>query len=95
MLFGAPTEWNNDIKGHGFNEGIVVYIFNVAGTSFTFNPGLDVVGLGFSITGQDDGPLVNSSDFRLGGVEGYLFFDCEFNSSFSSKTLAQACNSMP
>jgi large repetitive protein len=85
MLFGAPIEWNNDTKGHGLNEGIVIYLFDINGTSFTFKPGLDVVGLGFSITGQDDGPLVNSSDFRLGGVEGYLFFDCEFNSSFSVK----------
>ncbi len=85
MLFGAPTGWNNDTAGHGLNEGIAVYIFNLAGTSFTFNPGLDVVGLGFSITGQDDGPLVNTSDFRLGGVETYLFFDCEFGGGFSFK----------
>lgn len=85
VLFGAPIEWNNDTKGHGLNEGIVVYLFDINGTSFTFKPGLDVVGLGFSITGQNDGPLVHSSDFRLGGVEGYFFFDCEFNGSFSVK----------
>lgn len=75
LLFGAPASWNSG--GSHLDEGIVFYIFN-ADQQFTFNPGLFAVGLGFGITGQDNGPLINTDEFRLGGVRTYAFFDCEF-----------------
>ncbi|HYK35314.1 DUF6603 domain-containing protein [Alloacidobacterium sp.] len=75
ILFGAPASWNSGSSQ--LDEGIVFYIFN-AEAQFTFNPGLYAVGLGFGITGQDDGPLINTDEFRLGGVRTYVFFDCEF-----------------
>lgn len=77
VLFGAPTAWNSG--GSHLDEGIVVYVFD-ADSEFTFDPVLHVVGLGFGITGQDDGPLINTDEFRLGGVRTYVFFDCEFGS---------------
>jgi large repetitive protein len=70
VLFGAPT------LGAALAEGAVLYLFNAG--SFQFNPGLFAVGLGLGVTGQNDSPLINTSDFRLGGVRGYVFFDCEF-----------------
>jgi large repetitive protein len=69
-LFGAPS------LGAALGEGAVLYLFNDG--TFQFNPGLFAVGLGLGITGADDAPLINTSDFRLGGVRGYVFFDCEF-----------------
>ncbi|HEY6489867.1 MAG: DUF6603 domain-containing protein [Terracidiphilus sp.] len=75
IQFGAPAAWNSGASH--LDEGIVFYLFD-AGT-LQFNPGLYAVGLGFGITGQDDSPLINTSDFRLGGVDVYVFFDCEFS----------------
>ena len=75
IQFGAPAAWNSGTSH--LDEGIVFYLFD-AGT-LKFNPGLYAVGLGFGITGQNDSPLINTSDFRLGGVDVYVFFDCEFS----------------
>jgi hypothetical protein len=74
IRFGAPAAWNSGTST--LDEGIVFYIFDDG--TFNFNPGLYAVGLGFGITGQNDSPLVNTSDFRMGGVDVYVFFDCEF-----------------
>ncbi len=71
--FGAPAEW-----AQGMDEGLGLYLFQMSGSTFSFNPGLHCVGIGVGITGQDDGPLINTSQFRLGGVDGYFFFDVGF-----------------
>jgi hypothetical protein len=74
--FGAPAEW-----GAGMDEGFGLYLFQSGGGagSFDFRPGLHSVGIGFGITGQDDTPLINLSQFRLGGLDGYAFFDVDFS----------------
>ncbi len=78
LLFGAPSDW-----GSGFDEGVAVYLFDASGSTFTFNPGLLVAGLGLGLTGQNDAPLVNTYGFRLGGVRLYSFFHGEFGNGFS------------
>ena len=78
MLFGAPTEW-----GATFDAGVSVYLFSVAGGNFTFNPGITAAGLGLGLAGANDGPLVNSNGFRIGGVRLYSFFRGEFASGFN------------
>ncbi|HKD78093.1 MAG TPA: DUF6603 domain-containing protein [Candidatus Angelobacter sp.] len=76
--FGAPQEW-----GAGMDEGFGLYLFQSGGASLTFKPGLHCVGLGIGITGQDDAPLINTDQFRLGGVDFYSFFDVDFHSGVS------------
>lgn len=78
MLFGAPSDW-----GNGTNAGVAVYLFNLSGGTFTFNPGVSVAGFGLGLSGQDDQPLINLSEFRLGGISLYSFFDIEFASGVS------------
>ncbi|HLW76425.1 MAG TPA: hypothetical protein VKS01_05555, partial [Bryobacteraceae bacterium] len=76
--FGAPSDW-----AAGMDEGLGLYLFESGGPSLTFNPGLHCVGIGLGITGQDDAPLINTDQFRLGGLDGYVFFDVEFQSGVS------------
>jgi hypothetical protein len=78
MRFGAPAEW-----GSGTDEGITLYLLKQNG-SITFNPVLDVAGLGLGITGNGDAPLVNTPGFRLGGLRGYVFFRSELNGTLFS-----------
>ena len=77
MRFGAPTTW-----GSTFDAGVTVYLFQFSSSTFTFNPGIVAAGLGLGLTGQNDGPLVNSNGFRIGGVRLYSFFKGEFASGF-------------
>ena len=77
MRFGAPTSW-----GSTFDAGATVYLFQTSGSTFTFNPGIVAAGLGLGLTGQNDGPLVNTGGFRIGGVRLYSFFQGEFASGF-------------
>jgi hypothetical protein len=72
VLSGAPDRWAADSPGA--NAGLTLFLFN---DLLQFNPGLLVAGLGLGITGADDAPLVDLSGFRLGGFNGYLFFDVE------------------
>ncbi len=76
--FGAPADW-----AAGMDEGLGLYLFQSGGASLQFNPGLHCVGIGLGITGQDDAPLINTDQFRLGGLDGYVFFDVEFQSGVS------------
>ena len=78
MLFGAPSTW-----GSTFDAGVAVYLFNVSGDTFTFNPGIVAAGLGLGLTGQNDAPLINTGGFRMGGVSLYSFFHGEFASGFN------------
>ncbi|HEY1502139.1 MAG TPA: DUF6603 domain-containing protein [Acidobacteriaceae bacterium] len=78
MRFGAPVAW-----GTGFDSGVTVYLFDVGGGNFTFNPGILAVGLGLGLTGQNDAPLVNTNGFRIGGVRLYTFFWGAFSGGFS------------
>jgi len=71
-LFGAPDSWAKDSPGA--NDGLTLFLFT---DTFDFRPGLLVAGLGLGITGADDAPLLDMSGFRLGGFNGYLFFDVE------------------
>jgi hypothetical protein len=71
-LFGAPDSWATDSPGA--NDGLVLFLFN---DTLQFQPALLVAGLGLGITGADDAPLVNMDFFRLGGLNGFLFFDAE------------------
>jgi hypothetical protein len=82
MRFGAPVAW-----GTGFDSGVTVYLFDVAGGNFTFNPGILAVGLGLGLTGQNDAPLVNTDGFRMGGVRLYSFFWGTFSGGFSLSAL--------
>jgi large repetitive protein len=76
--FGAPADW-----AAGMDEGLALYLLQSGGASFTFVPGLHCVGIGVGITGQDDAPLINTDQFRLGGVDGYVFFDVDFQGGIS------------
>ena len=76
--FGAPSDW-----AAGMDEGLVLYLFQLGGPSVQFQPGLHCVGIGVGITGQGDSPLINTSQFRLGGVDGYFFFDVDFQGGVS------------
>src|SRR6185437_2316962 len=78
MLFGAPTTW-----GSMFDAGVTLSLFDMS-SGFTFTPDLTVAGLGLGITGSNDGPLVNSNGFRIGGVRLYSFFHAGFGSGSSS-----------
>ena len=71
-LFGAPDSWAKDSPGA--NDGLALFLFD---DTFQFKPALLVAGLGLGVTGADDAPLVNMDVFRLGGFNGYLFFDAE------------------
>lgn len=71
VLFGAPSSWGSDAA-----NGLTVYILRKNG-SFSLYPVVDVAGLGFDLAGTDDAPLINTSDFRLGGVRLYSFFHWE------------------
>ena len=82
MRFGAPTAW-----GTGFDSGVTVYLFDVSGGNFTFNPGILGVGFGLGLTGANDAPLVNSNGFRIGGVRLYTFFWGSFSGGFSLSAL--------
>ena len=70
MRFGAPTAW-----GSTFDAGVTVYLFDFSSSTFTFNPALLAAGFGLGLTGQNDGPLINTSGFRIGGVRLYSFFE--------------------
>ncbi|HEY8740445.1 MAG TPA: hypothetical protein VIN56_07625, partial [Candidatus Dormibacteraeota bacterium] len=68
-LFGGP----NGMPGS--DSGVTLYLAEVTGGSpaLRLRPSLHVIGAGIGIEGAGDTPLVNTSGFRLGGVEGYLF----------------------
>jgi hypothetical protein len=70
--FGAPAEWSP-----GMDEGLALYLFRSGGASLQFVPGLHCVGIGLGLTGQNDAALIDLSQFRLGGLDGYVFFDVE------------------
>jgi hypothetical protein len=76
--FGAPVDWSA-----GMDQGLVLYLFRSGGQSLQFAPGLHCVGIGMGLTGQDDAPLIDESQFRLGGIDGYLFFDVELAGGLS------------
>ncbi|HEY3705009.1 MAG TPA: DUF6603 domain-containing protein [Terracidiphilus sp.] len=78
MLFGAPTAW-----GSTFDAGVTLSLFDISST-FKFTPELTVAGLGLGMTGSNDGPLVNSNGFRIGGVRLYSFFHAGFTDGVSS-----------
>ncbi len=78
LHFGAPTAWSA-----GMGEGLALYLFQAGGPTLQFKPGLRFVGVGLGLTGQDDAPLINEPQFRLGGVDGYLFLGAEFSGGLS------------
>jgi hypothetical protein len=80
--FGAPAEW-----GHGMDEGLGLYLFQAGGPSLQFKPGLHCVGIGLGITGQDDTALIATSQFHLGGLDGYFFFDVDFQGGLTMSDL--------
>jgi hypothetical protein len=75
-LFGAPSSWTTLTPGA--DAGLDLYLFTGSGDSFTFAPELHCAGIGLGLSGANDAPLVNLSQFRLGGFNGYFFFDAEF-----------------
>ncbi len=72
-LFGGP----NGMPGS--DSGVTLYLAEVTGGSpgLRLRPSLHVVGAGVGVAGSGDSPLVNTNGFRLGGVEGYLYFDLD------------------
>ena len=88
MRFGAPQSWTTSAAGDngspGASDGLVLNLFQASGGgSFSFNPGLSVRGLGLGLSGAGDTPLVDLSQFRLGGFQGYVFFNAEFMGGLS------------
>ncbi len=71
ILFGASTSWGADAA-----NGLTLFILKKNG-GLSLYPVLDVAGFGLELTGADDAPLINTSDFRLGGVSLYSFFHWE------------------
>ena len=84
-LFGAPSGWTTVTPGA--DAGLDLYLFSDSGGTFTFAPELHCAGVGLGITGANDAPLVNLSQFRLGGFNGYFFFDAEFSGGLNFGSL--------
>jgi hypothetical protein len=85
-LFGAPSSWTGDSPGA--DGGLELYLFtDSGGGSFTFTPELNCAGVGLGIAGANDAPLVNLSQFRLQGFNGYLFFDAQFSGGLNFGSL--------
>ena len=82
LRFGAPGSW-----GPHADEGLALYLFQSSGSSFSFQPGLRLAGVGLGLAGADDAPLVNTDVLRLGGVRGYLFLDVDFLPTLSATNL--------
>ncbi len=72
VRFGAPASW-----GSAAAEGLVVYLFEVTPDGADFNVGIELHGVGVSLSHTDGTALVNESLLRLGGVRVYLFMDLE------------------
>lgn len=72
-LFGGPNGQS------GSDSGVTLYALDVTNPAQPkLQPSLHVVGLGVGLLGTGGAPLVDTSAFTLGGVEGYLFFDAAF-----------------
>lgn len=72
-LFGGPN------GQPGTDSGVTLYLLDVSDAAHPkLRPSLHVVGLGVGLLGQGGAPLVDLSQFTMGGVEGYLFFDADF-----------------
>ena len=72
-LFGGPN------GQPGPDSGVTLHILDVTNPSAPkLLPSLHVVGLGIGLLGANGAPLVDTAEFTLGGVEGYLFFDADF-----------------
>ena len=81
-LFGAPSSW-----GNGADFGLGLYLLRDNGSgSFSLAPELRCVGVGLGLTGANDAALVNLSGFRLGGFNGYVFFDAQFSNGLTIKS---------
>jgi hypothetical protein len=81
-LFGAPSDWTK--LSPGADGGLTLYLFtDSGGGSFSFTPQLRCAGVGLGLAGASDAPLVNLSAFRLGGFNGFFFFDAQFASVLS------------
>jgi hypothetical protein len=84
-LFGAPSDW--DKFSPGADKGLDLYLFLDSGGSFTFTPELHCAGVGLGLAGADDAPLVNLSQFRMGGFNGFFFFDAAFSGGLNFTSL--------
>ncbi|MGH9057697.1 MAG: DUF6603 domain-containing protein [Acidimicrobiales bacterium] len=72
-LFGGPN------GQPGPDSGVTLYLLDVSeAANPRLHPSLHVVGLGVGLLGPNGAPLVDLSQFTMGGVEGYLFFDVDF-----------------
>jgi large repetitive protein len=85
ILFGAPSAWTSLTPG--VDAGLELYLFTDLSGSFTFTPELHCAGVGIGLAGADDAPLVNLSQFRMGGFNGYFFFDAEFSGGLNFSSL--------
>lgn len=72
MRFGEPARW---ISG----GGVTLYLFDAA--AFSFQPRLEVNGLGVGLDRTDGQPLINTSFFRTDGLAAYLFFNLSLSPS--------------
>jgi hypothetical protein len=72
-LFGGPN------GQPGPDSGVTLYLLDVSDSAHPkLRPSLHVVGLGVGLLGQNGAPVIDLSQFTMGGVEGYLFFDMDF-----------------
>ncbi len=86
-LFGAPSAWAAPGFSPGADKGLDLYLFTDSGGSFTFTPELHLAGVGLGLAGANDAPLVNLSQFRMGGFNGFFFFDAAFSGGLNFTSL--------
>lgn len=91
MRFGAPHAWTPSSgtgASLGADFGVALFLFETgAGDTFVFNPGLFVAGLGLGLSNASDGPLIDTSGFRMGAVRLYIFFDVELRGGLTVQSL--------
>jgi large repetitive protein len=79
VRFGEPASWI------GPDGGVTLYLLDISGSNVRLRPGLAVVGVGAALKKSGDAPLIDTSAFRLGSADAYLFFDLELDGGLTVK----------
>lgn len=77
LVFDGATDWitrasSPPVSLDAGAGGISLYLVSDAGAGdprYTFTPELDLVSVGFDLSGKNDNPLLNIKGFRLGGLD--------------------------
>ena len=72
---GEVVEWINGASSGTPNAkgGIALYLVEVNGPNFAFEPRIDLVDIGLTISGKNDAPLFDVSGFRLDGISARMY----------------------